>query len=448
MSSLKVSKAEALKKTIDRSREEAVQALSEDEKSLYFQFLTGDRDALRSVQKCKMGSAIYDAANYALADHLDLLDTVRRLNLEVEAPAAPATLGFPGLPGLPGGSSNVAPVSQGVQESPSSFTDVIELLDAWKHRYGTQTGLFEQELNSAVINSEDKDLLTALIDRDILRIDSFKEVRWQDPSKTHLRQDAPTYKRVPMYEYLLASHVVPFYEILSEHAVGIEMFKKATDDLKYEALQFAFDTKHDEIFRGFLDTNIDLSDFREPKHNTPILCDFMYRAEEGDEPNLVLLVEYGASLVAVDTVQSTPLMVAARVGNFKAAQWLLQYDVIDIYAKNLMNDTVLSVVESGPARRKNDQEVYDEALEHSKEAFKESLESWEVRARAAEAAGKKPPDQPQEPQYKPRPDDYPLELIGLIQDAWMMGDPTQSKKAVDPQELQNTGLLNFDFDSF
>ena len=177
------------------------------------------------------------------------------------------------------------------------------------------------------------------------------------------------------------------------------------------------------------------------------MCDFIYRVEEADEEQLRMLIEYGASMTDTDQLLSTPLMVAARVGNLPAMKLLMEYDMHDLYAKNIHGETVLSLVEAGPARRKEAQESHDEAVANAKERYEELKQAWEVQARAAEAAGKKPPAEPKEPKFKDRPADYPVELVALVQDAWIMGDPSQSAQAKLIANNQRPDDFAMDFDA-
>lgn len=472
MSTTKLTKAEAMRKSITRSREDAISELSADDKVIYDKIVSGDSDAMRDARKASLGTPLYDASNYVLADYYDLIEVVRRLDAPEDtsgqqaapmavgpAPAAPGATGpgaaFPGLPGMGGfpglpGFGSTPPGAQAapvVGASQSTVEDVKELLDAWQHRYGTCRGIFEQDIIDKAIKSGNKELVLDLIDRDIFRVDSAQEVKFEKKGVTSVGKKDFDIKRVPMYEYLLDSNVTALYEIVTEHPVGKEMFLKAAVDSQYKAIQFAFDTSNKTLLEGLLDTNVDISQLRNLEHNTPLMCDFVYRVQSGDEDQLRLLVEHGASLTETDQLLSTPLMVAARVGNLQAMNFLLEYDVHDLYAKNIHGETVLSLAEAGPERRREAQEGYDESLENAKERYAESKQAWEVQARAAEAAGKKPPAEPKEPQFKPRPEDYPMELVARVQDAWMMGDPTQSKQAKIIADNQKPDDFAMDFDA-
>lgn len=457
MAATKFTKAEALRKSIDLSRVDAFNALSSEDKETYEDLLLGDAKAVKKVQLATLSTPLYDAGNYVVADHLDIIDAIKRLDLPeasslqlaTATPGAPFP-GLPGLPSLPGfGAPATAPAApaSGAAPSKSSLVEVTELLDAWKTRYGDVKGIFEEAIISNALAVGDKELIVELMDREIFRLDSMKEVKTREEGKTYLTRDSYDIKKVPLYEYLLTMNTTSLYEVLTEHPVGIDMFKQAASGLQYHALQFAFDTKNRTLLEGFLDTKIDITSLRDPTHNTPLICDFMYRAEEDDAENLQLLVEHGASLTDLDPLHSGPLMVAARIGNLDAMKWLLQYDVHDLYAKNLMGDTVLSIVEAGPEKRREDQEGYDSSVERAKERFVEKHQAWEVQARSAEAAGKKPPEEPKEPQFKPRPVDYPSELVQLIQDAWTMGDPSTSKQALALEKLHEPDEYAMDFES-
>ena len=493
MSTTKLTKAEAMRKTIKRSREDAVAELSAEDKTLYDQIVLGNSDAIRTANRASLGSPLYDASNYVLADYYDLIEVVRRLDEPEDvsgqqgggtqvigsAPGAAgangagtilagpgagsAFPGFPGLPGaggfpgLPGMGAPVAPAAAGgapaapvVGASQSTFADVKELLDAWQHRYGIFRGTFEQDIINKSISSRNKELVVDLIDRGIFRVDSVQEVKFKKEGVTYVgKRNAQEFDitKVPMYEYLLDSKVTGLYEIVTEHPVGKEMFLKAASDSQYMALQFAFDTSNKALLEGLLDTGVDISTLRESAQNTPLMCDFIYRVQEGDEDQLRLLVERGASLTDTDQLSSTTLMVAARVGNLKAMEFLLKYDMHDLYAKNIHGETVLSLAEAGPEKRREAQEEYDEAVINAKERHVEAKQTWEVQARAAEAAGKKPPAEPKEPQFRPRPEDYPAELVTLVQDAWMMGDPTQSKQALMIEQNNKPDEFAMDFDA-
>lgn len=473
MSTTKFTKAEAMRKTIKRSREDAILELSLEDKAIYDQIVLGDSDAIRVANRAALGTPFYDASNYVLADYYDLIEVVRRLDepedVSGQPGGAPSLVvagpgvgsGFPGLPGMGGGSisfpspapsttASAAAGSAPVGASQSTFADVKELLDAWQHRYGVFRGTFEQDIISKSISSGNKELVVDLIDRGIFRVDSVQEVKFKKEKVTYVGkrgQHEFDITKVPMFEYLLDSKVTALYEIVTEHPVGKEMFLKAAYNSQYTALQFAFDTSNKALLEGLLDTNIDISNLRDGAHNTPLMCDFIYRVQEGDEDQLRLLVERGASLVDTDQLLSTTLMVAARVGNLKAMEFLLKYDMHDLYAKNIHGETVLSLAEAGPERRTEAQGAYDEAVVNAKERYTESKQAWEVQARAAEAAGKKPPKEPKEPELKPRPVDYPVELVALVQDAWMMGDPTQSKQAQSIEDNKKPGEFAMDFDA-
>ena len=491
MSTTKLTKAEAMRKTIKRSREDAIAELSAEDREVYDKIVLGDSDAIRLANRASLGTPLYDSSNYVLADYHDLIEVVRRLDEPEDVSAqqggagplvvgvAPGAAGangagtvlsgpgagsaFPGLPGLGGGfpglpgmggavlpAGSAAPAGAPVVgASQSTYEDVKELLDAWQHRYSTFSGTFEQDIISKSINSRNKELVVDLIDRGVFRVDSVQEVKFKKEGTTYVGkrgQQEFDVKKVPMYEYLLNSKVTALYEIVTEHPVGKDMFLKAAYDSQYMAIQFAFDTSNKILLEGLLDTNVDISNLRDAAHNTPMMCDFIYRVQEGDEDQLRLLVERGASLTDTDQLLSTTLMVSARVGNLKAMEFLLKYDMHDVYAKNIHGETVLSLAEAGPEKRRQDQEGYDEAVANAKERYEESKQAWEVQARAAEAAGKKPPAEPKEPQFKPRPEDYPVELVALVQDVWMMGDPTKSKQAqlIENNKKPDEFAMNFD----
>ena len=176
------------------------------------------------------------------------------------------------------------------------------------------------------------------------------------------------------------------------------------------------------------------------------MCDLMYRADEEDITNLELLVQHGADLNALDVLQSTPLIVAARMGNKAGMEFLLSHvDKQDLYAVNTMNESVLTLSEKGPAKRQEAQEHYDYEIEAAKERFQEKLDAWQVQAAAAEAAGKQPPDKPQEPKFKPRPEDYPVEIYEMVKTAWDAGDPSQSaqRKAIEESEKPHEFAIDF-----
>ena len=465
MSTPKLTRAEAMRKTIQRSREDAIASLSSEDKVIYDNIVAGDSDASRAARKAELGTPLYDASNYVLADYYDLIESIRRLDAPEDTsgqPAGPVTGGtpvaspFPGLPGLPGfpglpgmGVPAGAPVAGAapVGASQTTVEDVKELLDAWQHRYGTCQGVFEQDIIDKAIKSQNKELVVELIDRDIFRLDSVQEVKFEKPGATYIGEKKFDIKKVPMFEYLMTSRTTVLLEILTEHPTGKDMFLKAAPDSQYETLRFAFDTQNKALLQGLLDTKVDISTMRELEFNTPLMCDFIYRVEEADEEQLRMLIEYGASMTDTDQLLSTPLMVAARVGNLPAMKLLMEYDMHDLYAKNIHGETVLSLVEAGPARRKEAQESHDEAVANAKERYEELKQAWEVQARAAEAAGKKPPAEPKEPKFKDRPADYPVELVALVQDAWIMGDPSQSAQAKLIANNQRPDDFAMDFDA-
>ena len=471
MSTTTLTKAEAMRKSIQRSREDAVADLSAEDLIIYERIVLGDSEAVRSANKASLGTPLYDAANYVVADYYDLIEVVRRLDAPEDVSgqqaspfavaAAPGPTGasgpsasspFPGFPGLPGFSSPLATASAApaIGASQSTFEDVKELLDAWEHRYGICKGTFEQDIIDKAIKSQNKELVMDLIDRGIFRIDSVQEVKFQKKGVTYVgKRGEKEYDvtKVPMYEYLLESRTTALYEICTEHPVGKEMFLTAAFDSQYKAIRFAFDTSNKPLLQGLLDTGVDISKMRDIEHNTPLMCDFIYRVREGDEDQLRLLVEYGASLTDTDQLLSTTLMVAVRVGNLKAMEFLLKYDMHDLYAKNIHGETILSLVEAGPERRREAQEGYDEAVVNAKERYEEAKQAWEVQSRAAEAAGKKPPAEPQEPQLKDRPVDYPVEMVALVQDAWMMGDPSKSQQAQIIERNKKPDDFAMDFDA-
>ena len=164
MSTPKLTRAEAMRKTIQRSREDAIASLSPEDKVIYDNIVAGDSDASRAARKAELGTPLYDASNYVLADYYDLIESIRRLDAPEDTsgqPAGPVTGGtpvaspFPGLPGLPGfpglpgmGAPSGAPVAGAapVGASQTTVEDVKELLDAWQHRYGTCRGVFEQDI--------------------------------------------------------------------------------------------------------------------------------------------------------------------------------------------------------------------------------------------------------------------------------------------------------------
>lgn len=474
MSTPKLTRAEAMRKTIQRSREDAIAALSPEDKVIYDNIVAGDSDASRAARKAELGTPLYDASNYVLADYFDLIESIRRLDAPEDTSGqqaavpggAPAASPFPGLPGIPVGGlpgfpglpgmgapmpapgASPAPAAAApVGASQTTVEDVKELLDAWQHRYGTCRGVFEQDIIDKAIKSQNKELVVELIDRDIFRLDSVQEVKFEKPGKTYIGEKQFDVKKVPMFEYLMASQTTVLLEILTEHPTGKAMFLKAAQDSQYGALRFAFDTQNKPLLQGLLDTKVDISNMRELEFNTPLMCDFIYRVEEADEEQLRMLIEYGANMTDTDQLLSTPLMVAARVGNLPAMKLLMEYDMHDLYAKNLHGETILTLVEAGPARRKEAQESHDEAVTNAKERYEELKQAWEVQARAAEAAGKKPPAEPKEPKFKDRPADYPVELIALVQDAWIMGDPSQSKQALLIAQNNKPDDFAMDFDA-
>lgn len=68
-------------------------------------------------------------------------------------------------------------------------------------------------------------------------------------------------------------------ELLVEHHHGREMWAASLDDLRYEVLQFCFDTHNESLFQGFLDMTPSVEGFVS-KQGTPIICDYMYRCDD------------------------------------------------------------------------------------------------------------------------------------------------------------------------
>lgn len=452
MTAPKLSKSEAIRKTIEHTREEAIANLQKPEdKEIYQKVLSGDEDAVRSSLRYSLGTPLYEACNYVYADFLDLQSTIKSIGAEdnsgfaslvaMGAPAAAAPtptsanpLGIPGLnfPGLPSGLPAAAPAGAAPLPTPVvDISDFTELLDAWMQRYGSLSNYFERELIRTAVNASNKEVLKELMDRDIFTKESINIVKRQtSKSAAYIKNKEYDLVEVPFFQYLMVSNNTPMLELLVEHHHGREMWAASLDDLRYEVLQFCFDTHNESLFQGFLDMTPSVEGFVS-KQGTPIICDYMYRCDdtESDMNNLTLLVDKGGSLTAKDPLHSNALMVAAKIGNLNGVQFALNYNAFDLHDVNLGGETVLSLAQEGPARRKEEQESYDEAVARATEKFKEDHEAWTVKAQVLEAAGKKAPPEPKEPQFKPRPEDYPVEIINLIENAMMLAGPPEEKPA-------------------
>ena len=74
----KYTPSEALRKTIERTQADALAALAGSEKETYDKIVEGDGAAIKEARRAKLGTPLYDAANYMLADYADLQDTIQR----------------------------------------------------------------------------------------------------------------------------------------------------------------------------------------------------------------------------------------------------------------------------------------------------------------------------------------------------------------------------------
>ena len=144
------------------------------------------------------------------------------------------------------------------------------------------------------------------------------------------------------------------------------------------------------------------------------------------------------------SITDIPLFTAA-VSFIQSNLWNFRFSATPKYAVNTMNESALTLSEKGPAKRQEAQEHYDYEIEAAKERFQEKLDAWQVQAAAAEAAGKQPPDKPQEPKFKPRPEDYPVEIYEMVKTAWDAGDPSQSaqRKAIEESEKPHEFAIDF-----
>lgn len=454
----KYTPSEALRKTIERTQADALAALAGSEKETYDKIVEGDGVAIKEARRAKLGTPLYDAANYMLADYADLQDTIQRYEdpqpatnpLAAAASGAPNNTSVPALPkkkGLPGLTPQPSTPTPAPTPSaaPSTLHDVAAQVTQWRRTYGNLQGAWESDVIEAVLSKGSKSLTREIMDLGVFTADSLHEVKYQKQGKVYRKGEADV-KKVPWYGLMMLNGCTEQFELLFEHPEGKKMWQAATPDLHLQLVRFAFDTRNTALLQSILDTGLNVATLRDYKNQTPLMCDLMYRADEEDLVNLELLVQHGADLNALDVLQSTPLIVAARMGNKAGMEFLLSHvDKQDLYAVNTMNESALTLSEKGPAKRQEAQEHYDYEIEAAKERFQEKLDAWQVQAAAAEAAGKQPPDKPQEPKFKPRPEDYPVEIYEMVKTAWDAGDPSQSaqRKAIEESEKPHEFAIDF-----
>jgi len=415
MSNSKLSKSSALLKTIEHTREEALSRLSDQDKDIYEKVLTGDRQAIKQLSRQTLGSPLYEAGNYILVDHLELVAAMEDL---------------------------------GDVSNPNALSYVKSLLDVWVQRYGVQRGVYLEDIVKQIGTHGDQSLLILFLDRGILTASSTFDIPYRDPTKTYLTKDLVDYKKKPAVDSLIAADSSDILLAILNHAEGRKMYLAASYEEQYHALRFSFDTRNQVLLGGLLNTGLDISKFRDPNSMDPLLVDFLYRTETDEDVSMLrYLCLNGIEMDVRDRLQSTPLVVASRIGNVQAFKFLCEFDLYDVYSKNSLGEDLLSITQAAPKKRLDDQVRYDEALARARESFVEKHKEWEAQTAIAEAAGKKPLPEPKSPKFKPRPVDYPVELVSLVQELWSRGDPSKGRQSVVLSELHKPDEFSMSFDS-
>lgn len=460
----KYTPSEALRKTIERDQTVALAALDDAEKETYQRLLKGDSNAIKEIRKAKLGTALYDAGSYMLADYTDLLSVIQRYqdivpniltmamtqaSPSLSLPPSPSPAQLPSKKSLPGMTLRTvtpAPSAPATTEMPTTLTDFSTAISQWRQTYGALNGDWEKGVLEAMLEKGSKALTRESMDMGVFTAHSLCEVKYQKQGKVYKKGESDL-KKVPWYGLMMQNGCTEQFELLFEHPEGKKMWEAATPDLHMQQLLFAFDTRNTALLQSILNTGLNLAELRDYNSNTPLMCDLMYRADAEDHPHLEMLVQHGADLNALDMLQSTPLIVAARMGNKDGIEFLLRHiDKQDLYATNTMNDSALTLAEKGPAKRQEVQENYDYEIIQAKERFQEKLDAWQVQSTAAEAAGKQPPSKPEEPKFKPRPEDYPVEIHALVQAAWDAGDPSKSPQKMARAEAEKPHDFAMSFD--
>lgn len=336
------------------------------------------------------------------------------------------------------------------EDEPSKTLDEFrDDLRAWVAKYGaTQNGMFEEYLIMDAIGSGNPELVGLLMDENVFRNDSEHRQKRDQVKSVYVKKEKVEYDVVPLSKALFCMQDNNLLSLLMTHPKAQAMLEAADMETRYHVVQFAFDTRNDELFYRLLLLKLDFEHLTEPTSQTPLLCDYMLRADAEDVARLNALVDAGVSLTATDTLGSNALMVATRNSNLQAIEWLLDKG-IPLRAKNFIGETALSMAQEGPLKAAERQAEYEEAVERIKENYELRIAEWEIQAQQLEAVGRKPPKMPQPPKLRPPPSAYDPEVTAFIEQAWFSVDDAleEDTRSISARTTDDLGMDSFEFDS-
>lgn len=403
------------------------------------------------------------------------------------AVVTPAQLGLPSGPGsapsggitgslptgLPTGLNGLFPTSMqqpgtmGTVSTPGLATaqDVQDAINHWQSIYGPMRGEFRYDVFVSARNAESKVGMMTLMDMGIVNDECVHEIPWRFPDKQYARAKDHDILREPYLVSILKKESIPLLEALVEHAQGISMLKKGQERLLsytpgsvvsyedksllkcvYRTQDMLFDEVQVELLDKFISYIGGANMSKPDDHVNPPrswMTFLAYKANEGDIPTLQMLVDkHNLKLNVYDQYGGTPYLRAASMGNLPLLRFLQANPPIDVLAEERMNShsskTALDYAEEGPVRRAQEQDYTKRQNEEDALAYQDTtLPAWEKAVAEALAAGKEPPKQPDMPEPDPIPEDYPLEIISIVQDAFANADPTMfAKTKTDPMETK------------
>lgn len=466
--------AEKLRRGTTMSRELALSLLTADDRALFEKFLAGDQDAMTAVKKAHVASALFNAQLHARADKLDVAEVIK-----YSAPLPevdPSTLGN-GIvnvsmgPGVAVISGNGMSVSPGTIQSGgmTSAQDVQDAINKWQGFYGELRGEFLRDVFAAAKKAESKTGLMTLMDMGLVNEHSVVQIPWRIPGKDYASPKDHDILNESYLISILKSLSIPLIEALVEHAQGIAMLRNgqarmlaygpgsvvSLDDNSlvkwvYKTQDFLFDERQVELLDKFLNYIGGANMAKPDDHTNPPrrwMTFLAMKADEEDIPTLQMLVDnHNLALNVYDQYGGTPYLRAASMGNLPLIRFLQSNPPIDVLAEERMSSTdvksALDYAEDGPARRAKEQDYTQRQNEEYEAAFLDTtMPEWEEACRKAAAEGKEPPREPMPPKLTPIPDDYPLEIISIVQEAFATADPNMFRKDIpDMNETKFSAL--------
>jgi hypothetical protein len=456
----------------EMTREAALAALSGRNKIVFEEYLAGDEAARSTVKKSDLSSPLHSAYLHAKADIVEIGEFIKTLNdpqlfagaasggmslpignsgMSVAVTGGPFTQVAPGVvmvggPSGPPLSPELEALVQRVADPDLLVQDqnirneISHRIDAWEALYGSLRGSLQQEVTRKVIQSESGNGLTVLLERALLTPTSQRQVRYRDAEKKYAK-DAYDTQTVFFADTLLKSTSIPLLRSLLTSPVAPGFIAQAKDESVYSAQDYLFDRREAELLDAFMAggarPNLASKEFGKRAWAMEIIN----KMDANDMPVFERLVNvYGMKLDVFDEMRVTPFSRAVILGNLPLVKFLKDQPSCNFYLIDTMNSTALDYAHNAPLRRAEKQASHMESYLFNMQCFQEELEEWKENVdeiiAAAETAAKladeasteppKPPDLPEPPTppaLTETPPDYPLEIIGIVEQVFSSYQP-------------------------